>query len=387
MADSSDAMADISDAAAADDVAAEPDVPLGPCTLEIFNVVKSSHALHGLRHGDYVRYRQYCTRRLHRIRKVVGLTHGKGRFIKRQLEPNMIRDAKALMLPLYMAERAWAYAMALKRENTAQESRPRFHLLSRLNKAAKWSQVLSQLCAARGDERTALEAEAYSGFMFGNMHLEREQWAPALTQLKKTRTICRELCRVSRSDQVHLYKTVAEEVEPSIRFCAYNLKRLGEEVAGDGDEEGMESGAMEELLDGGETGDILRGKLEAVLNESRARQAENLSELVVLGERVPITSEKVRHAPRAAVQPCTHADCTAPLECGHVAWRWSAVAEHTHTHGWMVVCALCSSLLISAVLPPLTRPSRVGTCVCARVSFRCASPSSHPSRRRRRSSR
>ena len=59
-------------------------MPLGPCTLEIFNVVKSSHALHGLRHGDYVRYRQYCTRRLHRIRKVVGLTHGKGRFIKRQ---------------------------------------------------------------------------------------------------------------------------------------------------------------------------------------------------------------------------------------------------------------------------------------------------------------
>ena len=106
------------------------------------------------------------------------------------------------MLPLYMAERAWSYAMALKRENTADGSRARFHLLARLNKAAKWSATLSTLCAARGDKRTALEAEAYSGFMFGNMHLEREQWAKALSHLRRTRTICKELSRISMADQV-----------------------------------------------------------------------------------------------------------------------------------------------------------------------------------------
>ena len=56
---------------------------------------------------------------------------------------------------------------------------------------------------------------------------------------------------------------------------------------------------MEDMLDGGaggEGGDILRSKLEAVLNEAKARQAENFSELDVLGERVPIKSEKVRIA-------------------------------------------------------------------------------------------
>ena len=80
------------------------------------------------------------------------MLHGKGRFVKRVLEPHMVREDKHLMLPLYMAERAWAYAMALKRENTAQESRPRFHLLARLRKAAKWSAVLSSLCAKRHAE-------------------------------------------------------------------------------------------------------------------------------------------------------------------------------------------------------------------------------------------
>jgi len=144
--------------------------------------------------------------------------------------------------------------------------------------------------------------------MFGNMHLEREQWAAALTHLKKTRTICTELCRVSMADQVQLYRNVVEEVEPSIRFCAYNLRRLGES----GDDEGMggadgadgEADGMMGLLDsGGEGGsDILRSKLEAVLQESRARQAENFSELEVLGELVPIKSDKVRIAILASQQ-------------------------------------------------------------------------------------
>ena len=67
----------------------------------------------------------------------------------------MVHDGRHLMLPLYNAERAWSYAMQLKRENTSGESRPRYHLLHRLVKAAKWSTALSKLCAERGDKRTA----------------------------------------------------------------------------------------------------------------------------------------------------------------------------------------------------------------------------------------
>ena len=130
-------------------------------SLDLFDLVRSSRNAHGLRHGDYLRYRQYCSRRLLRLRRSLKLTHGKGRYKPQPLELRMVRDPKHLMLPLFCCERAWAYAMQVKRENTAQEPRPRFHLLQRLNKAAKWSVVLSKLCAERGDKRTALEAEAY----------------------------------------------------------------------------------------------------------------------------------------------------------------------------------------------------------------------------------
>lgn len=280
----------------------EAEEVLPEVSLEVFNVIKSSQAQHGLRHGDYVRYRQYCSRRLHRVRKAVGFLHGKGRYVKKQLEPRMVKDSRFLLIPLYCAERAWAFAMALKREDVVAQPRLRFRLLHRLSKAAQWATGLAKLCAIRGDKRTALEAEAYAGFIVGNMHLERERWAQAISNFRRTKTICTELARVSMSDQAHLYTKVVAEVQPSIRFCAYNLRRTGE---AEGEAEGDEDGDVEGMLqdeDGGSGSDILRSKLEAVRQESRARQAQDLTEVEVLGERVPVRSDKVRIAMLASQQ-------------------------------------------------------------------------------------
>ena len=75
--------------------------------------------------------------------------------------------------------------------------------------------------------------------------------------------------------QIHLYKQMVEEVDPSIRFCTYNIRRLGGD-AGPEDEEGVGE------LVGAEGGsDILRSKLEMVLQESRAKQAKDLNEMEV----------------------------------------------------------------------------------------------------------
>ena len=214
------------EAAAAEAAAAlmeEEDLP--DVSLDIFDVSKTAQAQHGLRHGDYGRYRQYCSRRLHRLRKATRMTHGKGRYVKCPLEPNMVREGRHLSSLLFCSERAWAHAMEIKRDNTNHEPRPRYHLLNRLAKAAKWAATLSQLCAARADTRTALAAEAYAAFMGANVHLEREEWAPARAAFARCRTICSELCRVSLAEQVHLYRTMVDGVEPSIRFCSYHLSR------------------------------------------------------------------------------------------------------------------------------------------------------------------
>lgn len=64
-----------------------------------------------------------------------------------------------LHIVLYMAERAWSHAMEKKQLPDGPNSRQRIHLLGRLRKAVKWATLFAQLCAAKGDSRTSLEAE------------------------------------------------------------------------------------------------------------------------------------------------------------------------------------------------------------------------------------
>ena len=42
-------------------------------SLKLLPLVRTLQSKHGLRHGDYQRYRGYCSRRLARLRKVLKL--------------------------------------------------------------------------------------------------------------------------------------------------------------------------------------------------------------------------------------------------------------------------------------------------------------------------
>lgn len=57
------------------DTPATPAVPLGPFSLPVLKIIIEGQGLHGLRYGDYQRYRQYCARRLQRLRKGLNFVH------------------------------------------------------------------------------------------------------------------------------------------------------------------------------------------------------------------------------------------------------------------------------------------------------------------------
>ena len=70
----------------------------------------------GLRHGDFQRYRGYCTRRVKRLRKTLNLPQGdKRHFKKRDVNVTHLEgkttNEKYVHIPLILSERAWAYAM------------------------------------------------------------------------------------------------------------------------------------------------------------------------------------------------------------------------------------------------------------------------------------
>lgn len=48
----------------------------GLCAISaVLKIIMEAQGLHGLRYGDYQRYRQYCSRRMRRLRKGLNFLH------------------------------------------------------------------------------------------------------------------------------------------------------------------------------------------------------------------------------------------------------------------------------------------------------------------------
>jgi signal recognition particle subunit SRP68 len=289
-------------------------------TLDILAAVKAAQGAHGLKHGDFTRYSQYCTRRLLRVRRATHLTHGRGRFVPRVVcADDARRDHRALLLPLTEAERAWSTAMALKRAANASgltgppvsgggsggaigsgtaagvlsDGQRRRKVISKLNRATQAAGRLRELCGEVGDEHTMLEAEAYAKWMAATLDLEREEWGTALAAFEVVERVYEGMVAMSLGmAAAGVFEERAEEVATAIRFCRYNLARSGQ---GGGDEEELLRG-FRETANGAAGDDMLGQKIEAVLADARRTAARNLGEVEWCGNAVPLRSGRVREA-------------------------------------------------------------------------------------------
>eukprot|EP00752_Nemacystus_decipiens_P010255 g9139.t1 len=288
---------DVVEAAAAG--APEPPATKLALTLKVHEIAKDAQNQNGLRHGDYHQYRQYCTRRLKRVRssRQVRFMFGKGKsFVQKELSPDMVTSASHLEIPLMTAERAWAYGMQRKQETPNAPYRVRRHVTTRLAKAAKWAADLDALCAETADERTCLEATAYSAWMSGNLLLEKEAWREALERYSTAHRICQELGQVGRIEDQDLFSRRVEEIEPLLRYCRYNLDTAtatGDAAAAAAAEEHLLEMEREGSTAGG---DLLAAKLESVVAEARKKQASALDSVEWRGKKVAVRSETLRVA-------------------------------------------------------------------------------------------
>ncbi|TSK62591.1 Signal recognition particle subunit SRP68 [Bagarius yarrelli] len=256
----------------------------GGLALEILQIIKESQQQHGLRHGDYQRYRGYCSRRLRRLRKTLGFKMGnRHKFTGKKVTVELLSDSRYLLLVVMEAERAWSYAMQLKQEANT-EPRKRFHLLARLRKAAKHGEKLEKLCEShRVDAKTKLEAQAYSAYLTGMVQFEMQEWKSAMEAFNKCKTIYLKLASAFTEEQAVLYHQRVEEISPNIRYCAYNI----------GDQNAIND-LMQMRLSAGGGGGMMAEKLEALITQTRAKQAATMSEVEWRGRIVPVKNDKAR---------------------------------------------------------------------------------------------
>lgn len=212
--------------------------------IPILESIKDLQTLHGVKYENYQRYRSYCSRRLHRLRRSLNVhqgvassakaRHQRGRKLM-DISNAMILEAgekdpeygeRMVLIPLCLAERAWSYAMQLKQE-TSDQPRRRFHLVRRLKKAAEHAQRFEKLChdpESPCTDRTKLEATAYTAYITGLYQVERENWAEAKNNLSKALSIYFKLSVSIRKDEVlEHYRQRIDELRASLRYCTFNL--------------------------------------------------------------------------------------------------------------------------------------------------------------------
>ncbi|CAG9786272.1 unnamed protein product [Diatraea saccharalis] len=252
-------------------------------TLEIFRLTKDAQQQHGLRHGDYQRYRGYCSRRIRRLRKVLKIPQGDRRHYRRRDVTTTHLTAtsaenRLLCIPLLQAERAWAHAMQLRQEANT-EPRKKFHLIARLKKASSHAQTLLQLSEQSGvcDARTQLEAGAYAAWLGGVLLVELQQWRAAADSLQRAHLVLDKLCAALPEDERQVYRQKSEELKPSLRYCAYNI---GDESAA-GDLVAMRGQGLIENLD-------------ALMAQAKESRSGVMHEVEWRGRRVTVRPEKVR---------------------------------------------------------------------------------------------
>ncbi|XP_046365035.1 signal recognition particle subunit SRP68-like [Haliotis rufescens] len=251
-------------------------------TVEVLQLIKEAQQQHGLRHGDYQRYRSYCSRRIRRIRKSLHFPQGsKHKVQPKKISIEMLTDPRYLQLPLFSAERAWAFAMQLQSEANT-EPRKRFHLMARLQKSVQHAGELSALSdSPKCDARTKLECQAYNAWIKGSLYFESSSWENAMEQYTSAKTIYEKLSGALTEDLQVLYQSRVEEISPNIRYCAYNI----------GDESAIRD-LQNMRLKSGE--DQLTSKLDDLLSQTREKQAATLSEITWQGRTVPVKTESVR---------------------------------------------------------------------------------------------
>jgi len=258
-------------------------------SMNVLEIITEERNMHGLRHQDYQRYRRYCTKKIHNLRKFLKLTQGKKRYQKKEITVDIINNIKHLYVLLFSAERAWSYAMQLKSESL-DEPRKHYHLMKRLRKAASYANQLEDVCKSyeKIDEKTLLDVQAYAALMTGYKLFEEQDWQAALEKFAIARTIYEKLAAAGDPQQEALCHSTIDSIDPNIRYCAYNLK-----IKNTSNEDDI-AALVEMKLKSSSTGaNFLDDKIEALLQKKIQEKASQFTSIAWRNHNIDIKNPKI----------------------------------------------------------------------------------------------
>lgn len=194
--------------------------------------------------GDYNTYRSQLSRQLLATRKRLGrVTKKNEKYSSKDsvTADDVGKNHEYVHLLLLTAERAWAHAMHMKsshsEDNAGITGSTRSHIISRLHKAAKSAQALTEVLkdqtTSKASDTDLLEARAYQAALEGATEFEKQsegqrsgdsqasekRWQKCLGSYAEARVVYAALYETQKKEVFR--EILADTVDPTIRYAAY----------------------------------------------------------------------------------------------------------------------------------------------------------------------
>ncbi|KAA6390936.1 MAG: hypothetical protein EZS28_013536 [Streblomastix strix] len=163
-----------------------------------------------------------CSDRLHHLRKQTGLVWRRKQGKNAPIFQSRIENTKIMEILLLLAERTWACAEQLSRENSTNEAHKTQHALARYKKAELHARRLRDACAVSADPETLTEARAYFDWIAGNLALKVNNWRLALCNFLYIRVFLQLLGNVGSSSHRAFLMRMFQDVDQKIQYFVMN---------------------------------------------------------------------------------------------------------------------------------------------------------------------
>ncbi|KAJ1310880.1 hypothetical protein OPQ81_009396 [Rhizoctonia solani] len=263
-------------------------------------VVSDERGAYGLRYNDHARYRKHCANKVHRLRKSLKMTHGKGREFKKlpAVPPENIKDGH-LRLHLFESERAYSFAQELYEQFTkSNDTKTRNIAMGRFRRAIKWSgqllsesEALHEIQPPRISSTSLAEATAYHLAIRGRLLRLQDEFQLGLEALVAARTVLDGLSKAAGSSRDHaIYVQFSDEIAPEIRHCAHELG-LNRSYDIDGIVATLGNKVASALIKNYEK--LLQGIQSEGAEKQGGDKAKQLQEIIWEGQPIPVRSPEL----------------------------------------------------------------------------------------------
>lgn len=193
-------------------------------SLNVTLLIRGKQQQYSVPSGEFLRYAQYCTRRIARLTKLLRKDPSAAdiKGPKLALDAAAHPTAEHIQIAIFTAERAWARYRYLK--NTAEGTRRTAHARRRLAKCQKAWQYAHDCAAAFCTDRTLAEVDAFRAFARATLNLERGEWADAYSTFSEVSAAFGAIGASSSDDTLRGHcEDIQREIDPLLEFCRFNL--------------------------------------------------------------------------------------------------------------------------------------------------------------------